>query len=199
MRLKRKRYRNKKKKEREGWKLKIVGSIGARWRKRQEAYIEAEKKEGDTQLEDQLLNDEVDEKSSQKCEYHIDSSPELYQKLANGSTEKTSCEALLLPSIPNESVINTSKDTEQLAGVDRVYFSSSIQLEREKTRKALEPLEQVKHYRNLAERLRSEKRDVVCSMNKKVEVVRDFWRNKILEGSTRAGKIVKSSIDSRRI
>lgn len=75
-------------------------------------------------------------------------------------------------------------------------FLKSIQLEREKTKEALE---QVQHYRNLAEQLRSEKRDVVCSMNTKVEVVRDFWRNKILEGSTRAGKMVKKSIDSRRV
>ena len=48
-------------------------------------------------------------------------------------------------------------------------------------------------YRNLAERLLVEKREMKVRMEKRVETVRDFWRNQILEGQSRSGRIVKAA------
>ena len=113
----------------------------------------------------------------------------LYHYVSENSMQSNSLDALLLPSLPDSS---TKEDkTKELNGLDRVDFLSSIQKEQEKTRKALQ---QVKHYRDLAEKLRKEKRTAIHNLNEKIELVRDFWRNKICEGSTRAGKMVQRAL-----
>ena len=48
------------------------------------------------------------------------------------------------------------------------------------------------HYRNLAEELKGQNRMLRVEMSEKIETVRNFWRNSILEESTRAGKMVVS-------
>ncbi len=63
-----------------------------------------------------------------------------------------------------------------------------------KTKKALE---EAQFYRDLAERIRTEKRLAISELNSKVELVRSFWRNKVCEGSTRAGKLVKKALLKR--
>ena len=40
-------------------------------------------------------------------------------------------------------------------------------------------------YRNLAERLKREKRELNDTLNRKIEIVQDFWRNQLCEGSSR--------------
>ena len=72
------------------------------------------------------------------------------------------------------------------AGVDRVVVTSAFELERKKTLKACR---QAQCYRNLAEQMRKENRDLANSYKEKLKLVRDFWRNNIKEGSTRARKI----------
>ena len=49
------------------------------------------------------------------------------------------------------------------------------------------------NYRDLAETLKKEKRDIEHKLVS-IEVVRDFWRNKIVEGDSRGGKIFRASV-----
>lgn len=128
----------------------------------------------------------------EKCQQEIAScQEELYRCVAENSMQKNSYDTLLLPSVNTPTALQTTYE-----GIDihRLNFVSSIRLEQEKTRKALE---KARFYRNLSERLRKEKRNVVDSMNDKVELVRDFWRNNIMEGSTRAGRMVKKALENR--
>ena len=53
---------------------------------------------------------------------------------------------------------------------------------------------EAKKYRNLAEALKKEKRKLEQVYVKKVETVRDFWRNKVIEGDLRGGKILQASL-----
>ena len=62
---------------------------------------------------------------------------------------------------------------------------STLESDRQKTLKACR---EAQHYRNLSEQIRREKRELASSLNEKIELVRDFWRNNIEEGSTRAGR-----------
>ena len=55
-------------------------------------------------------------------------------------------------------------------------------------------LMEAKYYRNLAETLKTEKRNTEQAYAHKSEVLRDFWRNKIVEGGSRAGKIPRASL-----
>lgn len=53
---------------------------------------------------------------------------------------------------------------------------------------------EVKSYRDLAETLKKEKRELQNRLQTQTEVVRDFWRNKIFEGGSRGGKILRASL-----
>jgi len=52
-------------------------------------------------------------------------------------------------------------------------------------------LQSTRIYRDLAEKLRTEKRILHNDMCKKLEVVREHYRNKIVEGSSRSGQMIK--------
>ena len=55
-------------------------------------------------------------------------------------------------------------------------------------------LMEAKQYRDLAETLKKEKREIEHKLVSKIEIVRDFWRNKIVEGDSRGGKILRASL-----
>ena len=80
---------------------------------------------------------------------------------------------------------------ESITGIDCVAVRSALQLEREKTLKAYR---EVHYYRNLSEQIRKEKRKLANTLNDKTELVRDFWRSKVYEGSTRAGRMVQAAL-----
>lgn len=50
------------------------------------------------------------------------------------------------------------------------------------------------HYRNVAEEKQSEKRALKSELEQQIEVVRDFWRNKVVEGSSRSGRILRAAL-----
>lgn len=182
--------------KKEGWELKIIDSIAARWKKRRKSFEKVEeetKAEGDMLLQE---NHEQHRQIKENCQHEMASCQELlYQHVADDSMQKNSFDALLLPSTSLPATCEERvKSYVEVKGIDRVNLVSSIQLEQEKTRKALE---QVRYYRNLAEKLRKEKRNTVLVLNDKIELVRDFWRNKILEGSTRAGKMVQRALNRK--
>ena len=51
-------------------------------------------------------------------------------------------------------------------------------------------------YRDLVEDLQSKNRMLHCTMNNRIDTVRNFWRNNILEGSTRGGLCVKKALEN---
>jgi len=51
-----------------------------------------------------------------------------------------------------------------------------------------------REYKDLAETVSAEKREIKYEMEKTVEVVRDFWRNKVVEGGSRAGLMLRASL-----
>ena len=159
-----------------------------RWKKHHEQYSKAEE---DEQLLVQEQEANHDAMIHQNEEYkHIESicwreiatcQQILYDKVAD-DTLYESYDALLLPSVNVPDTSYSTATQEDLAlpvsikGVYRVAVVSAVQLEQEKTRKAL--LE-ARHYRNLSERLRKEKCELTSSMNEKVELIRDFWWNNV--------------------
>ena len=53
---------------------------------------------------------------------------------------------------------------------------------------------EAKCYQELAETLKKEKRELENRLHTQTEVVRDFWRNKIIEGDSRGGRILRASL-----
>ena len=64
-------------------------------------------------------------------------------------------------------------------------YISQIAKERDKA------LEMARSYRNHVDELQAKNRRLHCEMNDRVDVIRNFWRNNIAEGSTRAGRSVQ--------
>lgn len=52
------------------------------------------------------------------------------------------------------------------------------------------------HYRDLVEDLQSKNRKLHCTMNDRVDTIRRFWRNSILESGSRGGLCVKKALDN---
>ena len=50
-------------------------------------------------------------------------------------------------------------------------------------------------YRNRMEVLEVENQKLTCEMHSRVQRIRTFWRNKVAEGCTRAGKCVKKALN----
>ena len=51
-----------------------------------------------------------------------------------------------------------------------------------------------RHYRNLAEKSQSEKRTLKTNLEGQIETVRDFWRNQVVEGSSRSGRLLRAAL-----
>ena len=51
-----------------------------------------------------------------------------------------------------------------------------------------------RQYRDLAEECQAEKRRLKQELEQRVETVRNFWRNQIVEGGSRAGRVLRSSL-----
>ena len=118
--------------------------------------------------------------------------PYAYSKLCSASHthNEYSNRALLLKSIliPVEEVVpvlnsgNIMHDRE---------FAKQIKNARQERNVALE-LAQM--YRDLAEKIQQDKRKIQDELETRVETVRDFWRNKIIEGESRGGQILRAAL-----
>ena len=111
-----------------------------------------------------------------QCRQEISSvQTSVYEEVSKVSLDVSSDDALLLPSVVVPDNV-AGVCTLDVTGIQRVAIASSIQQEREKTKKALQDAQ---YYRNLAKRLKTEKRQLANEMNEKVELVTDFRRNTI--------------------
>ena len=48
--------------------------------------------------------------------------------------------------------------------------------------------------RNKVEDLQSRNRKLYCEMNDKIDTIRNFWQNRLVEGDTRSGMFVKLAV-----
>ena len=51
-----------------------------------------------------------------------------------------------------------------------------------------------KHYRNMAEETHREKRDLQHRLETQIELVRNFWRNQLVEGDSRSGRMLRAAL-----
>ena len=51
-----------------------------------------------------------------------------------------------------------------------------------------------RQYRDLAEASQAGKRTLQIELERKIETVRDFWRNKVVEGGSRSGQILRAAL-----
>ena len=73
----------------------------------------------------------------------------------------------------------------------RIHCRQQVQSAREERDRALSLAQQ---YRNLAEASQLETKTLKNELERKVETVRDFWRNKIVEGNSRSGNMLRAAL-----
>lgn len=119
---------------------------------------------------------------------------ELYKHVTTNLEASCSSSTLLLPSVAipdadheKSQALRSKLPLSNLTGVESVCVISYIQESQDKATKALRLAQ---YYRNIAENMRSEK----LKQSETVKLVRNFWRNKIYEGSSRAGKMVQKAL-----
>ena len=144
-----------------------------RWKKRAELFEKTESEEKQLVEEPEQPQESLEPTS-------------VLQTITDFTTVQKQCEqdgVLLLPQVtcPSPTVVPNG-DSKTLHNTIRLCIG-----DRDKA------LSDALHYRNLAERLHVEKLEIKMRMNKRIETVRDFWRNQILEGQSRSGRIVKAA------
>ncbi len=86
-------------------------------------------------------------------------------------------------------------DTTCMSQMERTDCRVIVQEAREERDEALRLAQ---HFRNIAEQTASQKQHLHCEFLSRVETVRDFWRNMIVEGGSRSG-IIKSFTSEKMI
>lgn len=115
---------------------------------------------------------------------------EQYDDIKSASPIESNTSPLLLDSVitpiqEDETCTCSSNEVLSMKCKDKV---SKARHERDKA------LFLARHYRDIAEESQSEKRILKCELEGRIEVVRNFWRNKVIEGSTRSGKILRAAL-----
>ena len=90
-------------------------------------------------------------------------------------------DSLLLPiQMQSEKAVSQSLTNKglKLSNIERTAIVAEVENDKRAELNAL-------LYHNLAERLKREKRELNDTLNRKIEIVQDFWRNQLCEGSSR--------------
>ncbi|XP_065914050.1 uncharacterized protein [Dysidea avara] len=77
---------------------------------------------------------------------------------------------------------------------DLVHDSKCTQLVLAARHERNQALQVVQTYRDLAEKIQEEKRKAQDELETRVETVRNFWRNEVVEGQSRSGKILRAAL-----
>ena len=144
------------------------------------------------ECESEKLNDDIisdcNSPVSQKCE--ACSHPQLSSDISSSELD-----SIVLPShgiLPKDIKVSINGINDSLLKITseaelKCYIYETIQDKELAILKA-------RSYRDQVESLQEENRNVVSTMNKRIQAVTTFWRNKIAEGSRRAGRCVLNAV-----
>lgn len=177
-----------------------LNSLKKRWRDRCARYeamhlIELEEKRKE-EREEKLRLEKFQQQRAERLIRHnqeVDVNEQNYSNICNASTVESTSPLLLntvfTPVTEQEAVCTCSSDTPST--VITLQCKEQLQTARYERNQALSLAQ---HYRNIAEERQSEKRILKNELEGQIEVVRNFWRNKVVEGSSRSGRILRAAL-----
>ena len=113
-----------------------------------------------------------------------------YEEIERASQTEESDSLLLPMHVESKSSLSLSSKGININGIQRVAVESIIaKIEKDKKQAELNAL----IYRNYTEQLKREKRELNDTLNRKIKIIRDFWRNKMCEGNSRGGRMVRAA------
>ena len=127
--------------------------------------------------------------------YEVDVNEQKYSSICSASTVSVGGTSPLLldtvvtPVAEQKDVCTCSSDTPSTV----ITMQCKEQLRRARYERN-QALSLAQHYRNVAEERQSEKRVLKSKLEQQIEVVQDFWHNKVIEGSSRSGRILRAAL-----
>lgn len=189
---------NKHKARKESWQFLVLDGIKQRWHERSTKCsvvhlqdIEERKKR---QAEEQLHYTRIkEEKANEILCRNVKANRTTQEYYAqrpyiegDSDTAPLLLDAVMTPVSENEPSCSCST-----VAVHAVKCKEELYAARKERNQALTLAQ---HYRNIAEATRTEKREIKKKLEGKVELVRNFWRNNIIEGGSRSGRILRAAL-----
>ena len=115
---------------------------------------------------------------NQQSQLHDDSSP-----------------SLLLPAYvpPLQEITIQVKGKDVVENLTAKQYITSLIKERD------EAIMSAQMCRNKVDELRTANRRIYCNMHDRIDTIRNFWRNNIVEGNSRAGMCIKLALQQKEI
>lgn len=160
--------------------------------KRRLAAVEKDSSDVEDNCECLDFGNVEEEKNVEKVESNREVD-KAYAALVNESVNSSECgPTLLLPAIiqpvDKMKVVISSTDSEIKDPVQAERYVKQVEEDRDAA------FQTVRLLRNKVEELHSEKRKLYFEMNNKIDTIRKFWRNHLVEGDTRSGLCVKLAV-----
>ena len=192
----RKRYRQKKKVihrfGKEQWETMAEEKLQQRWSERSRnvhrTYIAELERRKTKEKEEKAVNmqrKEAMQLEQIRCNEIIDCIEEQYHAEASQHDGPPLLNAVLIP---------VEEPTPTYHSESLVHNTQCIEHVRTARSERDQALRLAMHYRDMAEGSHREKQDLQHRLEARVELVRDFWRNQIVEGGSRSGKMLRAAL-----
>lgn len=170
-----------------------------RWHDRKAKYIalgiqEEEEKARDDEkkkVQDARIKEAFAAKTRRRIMETDKNEDEYYAKKANIEGDSDTAPLLLDSVLTPVSEKDHDDNCSQESIVLSAHCKEIVQVARKERNQALMLARQ---YRNAAEECRSEKREMKHELERRTELVRCFWRDKIVEGGSRSGRILRAAL-----
>ena len=167
-----------------------------KWRKAAEAY---EQEETSGSVED-TVDDETLKDNRTIPKPNKEESDNAYFQLMKQCNQQShlrddSSPSLLLPAYvpPLQEITVQVKGKVAVENVTAKHYLTSLIKERD------EAIMSAQMCRNKVDELRAANRRLYCNMHDKIDTIRNFWRNNIVEGNSRAGMCIKLALQQKEI
>ena len=165
-----------------------------KWRKAAEAY---EQEENSGCVED-IADPEVLKDNKTNPLPNKEESDNAYFQLMQHCNQQSQLEddsspSLLLPAYvpPLQEITIQVKEKDVVENLTAKQYIANLIKERD------EAILSAQMCRNKVDELRSANRRIYCNMHDRIDTIRNFWRNNIAEGNSRAGMCVKLAIQQK--
>lgn len=202
---KRKRYRQKKKihRHKEKWEAIAFEKLQQRWHERSVNFhkeqideLKHNEREEERKMKEQMARDNERKEVQLKHMESIHTVEDQYDHYKADTAEKSGDKSLddTQPLLLDAVLVPIEEHEPSCSLKNPVVVAQCTETIRRARKERDEALHTAQRYRNMAEIARKEKRDLKSKLEGKIETVRNFWRNQIVEGNSRSGRILRESL-----
>ena len=181
--------------DREGWKSLAIKNLKKRWQERcikYNDYVNQEAEYEEREKRKQLHHAAFKEARAVEHASHlkkVESIEEEYHSITqdNQETGPLLLDAVITPVIEKKITCGCSGESTVLVA----QCKEEVEAARRERNRALAVARQ---YRDMAEASITKRRQMKSELEERMEVVRNFWHNNVIEGGSRSGRILRAAL-----